>query len=110
MKVEHSTQFPFPATEFIAPPLRDAGATNAHEPDAIPDRPDPVPLSEELKVSAPSYDKKLRIRFDDHHNEILVQVVNEETQEVLKELPPEEIRRMHRRIRAAVGLLIDRSA
>jgi len=44
---------------------------------------------------------------DHHSNEVIVKVIDKETDKVIKELPPEELQRLHRKLKEAIGLLFD---
>jgi flagellar protein FlaG len=48
-----------------------------------------------------------RLKFQVDNEQLIVKVINSETDKVIKEIPPEELRRMYERIREYVGLIID---
>lgn len=52
--------------------------------------------------------RRLSFSMDYETNDVIVKVVNAETDEVIKELPPAELQKLHRSIKEAVGLLIDK--
>jgi flagellar protein FlaG len=51
--------------------------------------------------------KKLQFVVDQQSNEVIVKVIDKETDKVIKELPPEELQRLHKNLREAIGLLFD---
>jgi len=51
--------------------------------------------------------KKLQFVVDHRSNEVIVKVIDKETDKVIKELPPEELQRLHRNLKEAIGLLFD---
>lgn len=53
------------------------------------------------------FNKRLRFSINEELNQVVVKVIDSETDKVIKEIPPEELQRMHVRIREAIGLLID---
>ena len=67
-------------------------------------------LVEGLNRFLQSYDKELRFHIRRESGDVSVQVVNPETDEVIKEVPSEEIQELQSRIQTAVGMLIDQIA
>ena len=53
------------------------------------------------------FNKKLKFSVNQELNQVVVKVIDAETDKVIKEIPPEVLQRMHVRIREAIGLLID---
>ncbi|MBO8173155.1 MAG: flagellar protein FlaG [Bacillaceae bacterium] len=53
------------------------------------------------------YNKQLKFEFHKDANQLMVKVINKETHEVIRELPPEEILDLEARIRNMIGILID---
>lgn len=53
------------------------------------------------------FNRKLRFFIDRDSNEVIVKVIDGETDKVIKEIPPEALQRLHNRMREAIGLLID---
>ena len=52
------------------------------------------------------FDKKLQFVVDDTH-QVIVKVIDRETDKVIKELPPEELQRLHANLRETIGFLFD---
>ena len=53
------------------------------------------------------FNRRLRFSINKELNEVVVKVIDGETDKVIKEIPPEVLQRLHVRIREAIGLLID---
>lgn len=53
------------------------------------------------------FNKKLQFNLDETAKQVIVKVVDSETDKVIKEIPPAELRRLHRKMKEAIGLLID---
>jgi flagellar protein FlaG len=45
--------------------------------------------------------------IDSDSRDIIIKVIDNETDKVIKELPPEELRRLHDRISETIGFLFD---
>jgi len=54
-----------------------------------------------------AFNKKLRFVVDHNSNQVIVKVIDKDTDKVIKELPPEELQRLHRNLKEAIGLLFD---
>lgn len=65
---------------------------------------------EELQSVTASFNKRLSFSYHEELDQMIVKVIDRRTDTVIKELPPEEVRRVHLRIRQAIGLLLDESA
>ena len=61
----------------------------------------------EIESVATAMNHRLKFSVNRELNEVVVKVIDRATDKVIKELPPEEIQRLHVRIREAIGLLID---
>jgi flagellar protein FlaG len=53
------------------------------------------------------YDKRLKFSVNEELDQVVVKVIDAQTDRVIKEIPPEALQRLHLRIREAIGLLID---
>jgi len=51
--------------------------------------------------------KKLQFVVDHRSNEVIVKVIDKETDKVIKEIPPEELQRLYRNLSEAIGLLFN---
>ena len=64
--------------------------------------------TEDIKRMSQVLSKKLQFVVDHGSNQVIVKVIDRETDKVIKELPPEELQRLHRNLKEAVGLLLDK--
>ena len=55
-----------------------------------------------------AFNRRLKFVIDHESREILIKVIDNETDKVIKVLPPEELQRLHSRIRETIGFLFDR--
>jgi flagellar protein FlaG len=53
------------------------------------------------------FNRKLRFHVDHESHEVTVKVIDSETDKVIKVLPPEELQRLHSRVKEAIGFLFD---
>ena len=53
------------------------------------------------------FNKRLRFSVNEELDQVVVKVIDSQTDKVIKEIPPEVLQRLHVRIREAIGLLID---
>jgi flagellar protein FlaG len=53
------------------------------------------------------FNRKLQFVVDQNSHEVIVKVIDKETDKVIKELPPEELQRLHRNLRETIGFLFD---
>ncbi len=61
----------------------------------------------ELQSVSTALNKRLSFRYHEELDQVVVKVIDRDTDKVIKELPPSEIQRVHLRIREALGLLFD---
>jgi flagellar protein FlaG len=64
-------------------------------------------VAEDLEVVSRAFNRRLKFSINQELNQVVVKVIDKETDKVIKELPSEELQRLHVRIREAIGLLID---
>jgi len=57
-----------------------------------------------------AFNKKLRFVVDRELEQVIVKVIDPVTDKVIKELPPEELQRLHLKIKEMIGLLFDERA
>ena len=53
------------------------------------------------------FNRKLQFVVDHSSNEVTVKVIDKETDKVIKELPPEELQRLHNNLKETIGFLFD---
>ncbi|GAB1481607.1 hypothetical protein MASR2M78_04220 [Treponema sp.] len=61
----------------------------------------------ELERISLAFNKKLRFVVKEDLDEVIVKVIDPETDKVIKELPPEELQRLHLKIKEMIGILFD---
>jgi flagellar protein FlaG len=61
----------------------------------------------ELQMVTKAFNRRLQFTVNRELDQVVVKVIDAETDKVIKELPSEEIQKLHIRIREAIGLLID---
>lgn len=64
-------------------------------------------IAEELRMVSRAFNRRLKFSVNRDLNQVVVKVIDKQTDKVIKELPSEEIQHLHVRIREAIGLLID---
>jgi flagellar protein FlaG len=53
------------------------------------------------------FNRKLQFVVDHNSHEVIVKVIDKDTDKVIKVLPPEELQRMHSNLRESIGFLFD---
>jgi flagellar protein FlaG len=66
-----------------------------------------IPVDEDLDLPNLIFNKKLKFYVDQDSHEVIVKVIDSETDKVIKVLPPEELQRLHARLKEAIGFLFD---
>jgi len=61
----------------------------------------------DLQRLSHAFNKKLQFEVDQSSNQVIVKVIDKETDKVIKELPPEELQRLHSNLKEIIGLLFD---
>lgn len=59
---------------------------------------------------AQSLNKKLSYSFNRDLNQVVVKIIDPESDKVIKELPPAELQRLHLRIQEYIGMIVDETA
>ena len=77
------------------------GARNAKTPDL-------KQTASNLEQISLAFNRRLKFVVDEDSRQIIVKVIDNETDKVIKVLPPEELQRLHSRIRETMGFLFDR--
>lgn len=74
----------------------------------VPDQKKNVHIQvKELNDLAKTLDKRLQFVIDQDTKDIIVKVIDANTDKVIKELPEEELQKLHKSIKEALGLLIN---
>jgi flagellar protein FlaG len=61
----------------------------------------------EMERVTVAFNKKLKFVVDHNSYEVTVKVIDPVTDKVIKILPPEELQRLHRRLKETIGVLFD---
>jgi flagellar protein FlaG len=61
----------------------------------------------ELERVSLAFNRKLQFVVDHRSNEVIVKVIDTQTDKVIKVLPPEELQRLHSKLRETIGFLFD---
>lgn len=79
-------------------------------------KPEPPLTQEELKKIVKElqsvsgiFNKHLKYTINSELGEVVVKVIDNETDKVIKEIPPETLQRLHIRIKETIGILFDES-
>jgi flagellar protein FlaG len=54
-----------------------------------------------------AFNRKLKFVVDHQSHEVTVKVIDSETDKVIKVLPPEELQRLHNKLKETIGFLFD---
>ena len=73
-----------------------------------PPAPDLQKTTSDLEQISLAFNRRLKFVVDQESREILIKIIDNETDKVIKVLPPEELQRLHSRIRETIGFLFDR--
>jgi flagellar protein FlaG len=87
-----------------------AAAMPEGRPPAEKKRPEINIAAENIEKVSLAFNKRLKFVVDHQSHEVTVKVIDEETDKVIKVLPPEELQRLHSRIRETIGFLFDEMA
>jgi len=64
-------------------------------------------MAADIEQVSQTFNKKLQFVVDHQSNEVIVKVIDKTTDKVIKVLPPEELQRLHRRLKEAIGFLFN---
>lgn len=65
---------------------------------------------DQMDSIAKSINRKLSYSFNRELNQVIVKVVDAQTDKVIKELPPAELQRLHQKIQEYIGMIVDETA
>jgi len=68
---------------------------------------DPEVYLKDIVTISNIFRRRLKFIVNHNTNQVIVKVVDGDTDKVIKEIPPEALQRLHSRMREAIGLLID---
>ena len=64
-------------------------------------------VAEDIGQISQAFNKKLQFVVDQRSNEVIVKVIDKATDKVIKVLPPEELQRLHRKLKETIGFLFN---
>ena len=64
-------------------------------------------VTADIEHVSQTFNKKLQFVVDHQSNEVIVKVIDRETDKVIKVLPPEELQRLHRKLKETIGFLFN---
>ncbi|MCL2762087.1 MAG: flagellar protein FlaG [Treponema sp.] len=64
-------------------------------------------MAADIAQVSQAFNKKLTFVVDHQSNEVIVKVVDKATNKVIKVLPPEELQRLHRKLKETIGFLFN---
>jgi flagellar protein FlaG len=67
----------------------------------------PVDIMADLEKVTLAFNKKLKFEVNHQSHDVIVKVIDPETDKVIKVLPPEELQRLHSRLKETIGFLFD---
>jgi flagellar protein FlaG len=102
-------------------PVPDVMMKEARAVDRAPQRPQPDVQEEQQKLTRQeiqnqakvleqtflAFNRKVVLSVNEQINQVIIKVVDAETDKVIKEIPAEEIQHMIARIKETIGLLVD---
>ena len=63
--------------------------------------------TQDIERIGDAFNKKLKFEVDQSSNQVIVKVIDKDTDKVIKELPPEELQRLHSKLKETIGFLFD---
>ncbi|WP_066637332.1 flagellar protein FlaG [Desulfolucanica intricata] len=67
-----------------------------------------IKVVEKLNTTEELYNQNLNFQIHEETQGLVVQIVNQESGEVIKQIPPEEVLDLEARLREMVGIIIDK--
>lgn len=101
----------YPSSELAGPhSLAHQRAHDTHAVEAERAAMDIDTTTADLERISLAFNKKLRFVVDRELEQVIVKVIDPATDKVIKELPPEELQRLHLKIKEMIGILFDERA
>jgi flagellar protein FlaG len=64
-------------------------------------------MAADIEQVSQTFNRKLQFIVDQQSQEVIVKVIDKNTDKVIKVLPPEELQRLHRKLKETIGLLFN---
>ncbi|MCL2759466.1 MAG: flagellar protein FlaG [Treponema sp.] len=102
----------FPVSPMPLPiDLGQAARQQSTQPEKVKPQPQIIQsTAADLQKLSNAFNKKLQFVVEHGSNQVIVKVIDKETDKVIKELPPAELQRLHTNLKEAIGLLFDEMA
>ena len=94
--------------ETVASPASTLEGRGIEQAPAIPD--DLKTIIRDLQRVSETFDRRLSFSLNEKLGQVVVKVIDNDTDKVVREIPPAELQRVYERIREVIGLLFDKSA
>ncbi len=97
-------------------PPRSEGSRHALAAAALPDQPEPKPkvslakAVRDLQQISETFNTRLSFSLNEKLDQVVVKVIENGTDKIVREIPPTELQHVYERIREVIGLLFDESA
>jgi len=65
---------------------------------------------QDIKRVSEAFNRRLSFSINEKLGQVVVKVIDNDTDKVVREIPPTELQHVYERIREAIGLLFDKSA
>ncbi len=89
-------------------PQAAAGAPEAKAAEAVPM--DLRTAIRDIQRVSEAFNRRLSFSINEKLGQVVVKVIDNDTDKVVREIPPTELQHVYERIREAIGLLFDKSA
>ncbi|MDR0447742.1 MAG: flagellar protein FlaG [Treponema sp.] len=95
--------------ERVSPQIKTEVKVFENAQEALPKyRNEPPPdIMADLEKITVAFNKKLKFEINHQSRDVMVKVIDPETDKVIKELPPKELQRLHSRLKETMGFLFD---
>ncbi|MDR2552478.1 MAG: flagellar protein FlaG [Treponema sp.] len=67
----------------------------------------PADIMADLEKVSLAFNKKLKFEVNHQSRDVIIKVIDPQTDKVIKVLPPEELQRLHSRLKETIGFLFD---
>ena len=64
-------------------------------------------VAADIESVSRTFNKKLKFVVDHQSHEVIVKVVDKDTDKVIKVIPPEELQRLHKKLKETIGFLFN---
>jgi len=77
---------------------------------AAPDERGQDRIAVDTDIFGLTFNRRLQFEVDHNSNEVIVKIIDNTTEEVVRVLPPEELQRLHRNLQETMGFLFSEQA